>query len=174
MKKISAFLSTGKKCTCGGEIIELFSTHYGKSNGIIGPGGHTPAHEQSDGFACKECGLQYGKPVFHGTPVEKIPDQIKFELTIYERVLKRPITIDDFKPIEYYKKSRKDKKGRQTLIPSTKRIKTIPKEIKRLKEGDVVYCKPSYTNDPHNRYATIQLEKLMNSKTYNILYECFV
>jgi hypothetical protein len=51
MKKIEKVIrDTGKDCTCTGNIIETFAKKYGKSNGIIGPGNHTPSWVESIRF----------------------------------------------------------------------------------------------------------------------------
>lgn len=179
MKKNIVAVSTGNICSCTGNIVETFSIHYGQSNGIIGPGAHAPRWPQSDGFECDKCGLVYKNQVYKG--VEKRPlEEIEFELKLSVAKLTRAITIDDLEPISYFKHSRKRMKqiGNvmvpvQTLSWATKKWKSVPKELKKLKPGDTVYMIPSDGHDPHNRYGHYILEKKRTAKSYPILYTCF-
>ncbi len=63
---------------CNGRVLEKISLKYGQSNGIIGPGSHTPAYVTSEGFSCEKCGLMY-KPT-----VQNDLEHLKLEGAIVE------------------------------------------------------------------------------------------
>lgn len=178
MKKIEKVIrDTGKDCVCTGNIVETFAKKYGKNNGIIGPGCHTPSWVESIGFGCDKCGHQYGAPVFERTPPN---EQMIFELNLYKAKLIKKISISDL-PIEIkYKKGKafhldlgnKQKLKGNEMIEIEVKPKRIPIELKNLKVGTEIFVLPSESRNPRNTFSTIQLITRKDTKTFKIKQSC--
>lgn len=174
MKKIEKVtVSTGKKCTCKGSIVEIFTTKHGKGNGVIGPGYSCPSWVESLGFGCATCGLQYGEPIFKKT---EATEQVRFELNLYEATTTCRITIEDLPPLIRMIKGPKYKTlvANQTVTfqnPKEKVSKPkIPSELKNLKVGTKVFVLPSDNHHLNlvNEYKHIQLTKEKGAKVFEV------
>jgi len=108
MEKIKTIrVSTNIGCAaCSGIVDELFEKKFGKFNGIIGPGGHTPSWIVSVGFSCNKCFLTYSAPDDTSALQDKERcEKICFELELSKAILIRPITLEDIPDtLAYYKK----------------------------------------------------------------------
>lgn len=76
--KDTIMLPVGKTCHCGEPIAQIFHLKYGKSNGIIGPGSHTPSWIVSE-YACSSCGQTYIPTLDNGFSKGVNARQIKAE-----------------------------------------------------------------------------------------------
>jgi hypothetical protein len=82
MEKEHTLYPTGKHCSsCGGEIVELFSSKTQEVT-MSTPMGPLETWISSDGFSCQKCGLLYGEPVFTKTTDENVLREIKLILII--------------------------------------------------------------------------------------------
>jgi hypothetical protein len=169
---------TRKTCECGkGSIVEIFTKKYGKSNGIVGPGHHTPSWVSSDGFGCNNCGRKYGEPIFTKT---KATLQVEFELSLLKGTLKKKVTIKDL-PIKtelvegkktYITFGNNQKLEGHVLVPKQVKPKSVPKELTLLTIGTEVYIIPSKEHDHRNPFVTIQLSIKKDSKTFIVSRSC--
>jgi|GEM_PF-4061027 len=169
-------IPTGKSCTaCSGTVDELFEKKYGKSNGIIGSGHHTPSWIESVGFCCNKCFIAYILPEELSAKKETaVLENVSFQLSLSKCILKKSIGLKDIPDtLEYNKKKAAHKNF--SLVPYYKKATRIPRELKVLKAGDVLY---RLATDPMDRdgsidYSIYILTPEKRNKTFRLLSTCF-
>ncbi len=178
MEKIEkVYRDTGKKCFCKkGNIVEIFTVKFGKNNGIIGPGSHTPSWVASIGFSCEKCGLKYGEPAFTATKPTK---QTEFELTLSVGRLKKKITADDIVPTVDFitdKEVKVEVGGvflRGNTLKRNENKTAVPKELEKKPVGTKVFILPrSDWFVPTNGHQIIQLSEKIGSPMFSIKNHC--
>ncbi len=83
---------------CKGTIVEKITVKYGQSNGIIGPGAHTPKYVVSEGFNCKDCGIKYESTLTNNLVNANLKDSEIYDVVMNssEHEIKRHLSPGEF------------------------------------------------------------------------------
>ena len=132
----------------------MFSVqHEPTKSDFVGPQNKSHTFYASDGFACKNCGLRYGEPIYHKTSGNEISEEIKFLLDLEKLSVYRKINITDIRNANH--------------TPVAK----IPDELAQLEAGTVVWKISGKIGD---RYYTIVLQDVFGSPQYIVANDCFI
>ena len=153
---------------CGGVIAERFAVKIGESNGIFGPGSFAAHSTVSAGYACRQCGIIYGLPVFEATAPN---EQVEFELSLRQARLKHALVQEDlFVDRSYFAVSIKEDLGISQPQPE------LPSELAALEAGTIVYVlrgvDDSSSYEPGNNGSCIQLSPKKGSRVFEVNHGC--